>query len=273
MEKGGRRYRLLTDQLGSVRLVVDAESGAIAQAMTYDPFGRVLSDSNSGFQPFGFAGGLYDPATGLTHFGAREYDAQVGRWTSADPISFAGGDANLYGYVLGDPVNLVDPSGTIIPLIIGVAVIGGGLIAGGLHAYEQSQCCCGDAWDVVHAFGTGAAGGIVGTAAGLASGYATKNVIAAGAAGGATSSAVTQALDEQGIDGMRLAIDTALGVVGNGVGRNAVPMKSGTFKPNLYKPNGAMSKPLGPNSRKTFGQEGVASLVGGSQSLGSTCKC
>jgi RHS repeat-associated protein len=113
MEKGGRRYRLLTDQLGSVRLVVDAESGAIAQAMTYDPFGRVLSDSNSGFQPFGFAGGLYDPATGLTHFGAREYDAQVGRWTSADPISFAGGDANLYGYVLGDPVNLVDPEGLL----------------------------------------------------------------------------------------------------------------------------------------------------------------
>jgi RHS repeat-associated protein len=94
-----------------MRLVVDAESGAIAQAMTYDPFGRVLFDSNSGFQPFGFAGGLYDPATGLTHFGAREYDAQVGRWTSADPISFAGGDANLYGYVLGDPVNLVDPGG------------------------------------------------------------------------------------------------------------------------------------------------------------------
>jgi RHS repeat-associated protein len=111
MEKGGRRYRLLTDQLGSVRLVVDAESGAIAQAMTYDPFGRVLSDSNSGFQPFGFAGGLYDPATGLTHFGAREYDGETGRWTSADPISFAGGDANLYGYVLGDPANLVDPSG------------------------------------------------------------------------------------------------------------------------------------------------------------------
>jgi RHS repeat-associated protein len=114
MEKGGRRYRLLTDQLGSVRLVVDAESGEVAQAMTYDPFGRVLSDSNSGFQPFGFAGGPYDPATGLTHFGAREYDAQVGRWTSADPISFAGGDANLYGYVLGDPVNLVDPSGLYV---------------------------------------------------------------------------------------------------------------------------------------------------------------
>ena len=30
-----------------------------------------------------------------------------------DPIGFAGGDSNLYGYVLGDPVNLVDPGGLV----------------------------------------------------------------------------------------------------------------------------------------------------------------
>jgi len=38
-----------------------------------------------------------------------------------DPIDFAGGDFNLYGYVLGDPVNFVDPTGQIawVPLIIG----------------------------------------------------------------------------------------------------------------------------------------------------------
>ena len=61
--------------------------------------------------PFGFAGGLYDPDTKLTHFGYREYDAFTGKWTAKDPIGFAGGDSNLYGYVLGDPVNLVDPWG------------------------------------------------------------------------------------------------------------------------------------------------------------------
>ena len=54
---------------------------------------------------------MYDSATGLTRFGARDYDAETGRWTAKDPILFAGGDVSLYGYVAGDPVNGVDPSG------------------------------------------------------------------------------------------------------------------------------------------------------------------
>jgi uncharacterized protein RhaS with RHS repeats len=45
------------------------------------------------------------------HFGAREYDPQTGRWTSRDPIRFAGGDTNLYAYVASDPVNHVDVAG------------------------------------------------------------------------------------------------------------------------------------------------------------------
>jgi hypothetical protein len=44
-------------------------------------------------------------------FGARDYDPETGRWTAKDPILFAGGDTNLYGYVLGDPVNVNDPIG------------------------------------------------------------------------------------------------------------------------------------------------------------------
>jgi RHS repeat-associated protein len=54
---------------------------------------------------------LYDPDTRLTRFGARDYDAETGRWTAKDPILFAGGDTNLYGYVLNDPINWVDPFG------------------------------------------------------------------------------------------------------------------------------------------------------------------
>ncbi|PAT39006.1 RHS repeat-associated core domain-containing protein [Vandammella animalimorsus] len=95
----------------SILLVIDAETGQIGQRIDYDAWGRITHDSQPGFQPFGFAGGLYDPDTGLTRFGARDYDAETGRWTAKDPILFNGGDTNLYGYVLQDPVNFVDPEG------------------------------------------------------------------------------------------------------------------------------------------------------------------
>jgi uncharacterized protein RhaS with RHS repeats len=45
------------------------------------------------------------------YYRARYYDPRVGRFTTKDPIGFAGGDTNLYAYVMNDPVNLVDPMG------------------------------------------------------------------------------------------------------------------------------------------------------------------
>lgn len=104
-------FRLVTDQIGSVRLVVDTANGSVVQRLDYDEFGNVLVDTNPGFQPFGFAGGLYDTDTGLERFGFRDYDAVTGRWTAKDPTLFAGGSTNLYQYADGNPINLVDPNG------------------------------------------------------------------------------------------------------------------------------------------------------------------
>jgi RHS repeat-associated protein len=111
MIKGGNTYRIVSDHLGSPRIVIDAETGEIIQRMDYDEFGDVTQDTNPGFQPFGFAGGIYDIDTQLVRFGARDYDAETGRWTAKDPILFWGGDTNIYQYVDSDPLNLVDPSG------------------------------------------------------------------------------------------------------------------------------------------------------------------
>jgi RHS repeat-associated protein len=111
MVKNESSYLILTDPLGSPRLVVNSVTGDVAQRMDYDSWGRVTLDTNPGFQPFGFAGGLYDQGTGLVRFGARDYDPAVGRWTARDPALFAGGDPNLYGYVDNDPINLTDPAG------------------------------------------------------------------------------------------------------------------------------------------------------------------
>jgi len=111
MVAGGVTYRIFSDHLGSPRLVVNSSTGQIAERIDYDEFGNVVNDTNPGFQPFGFAGGVYDPDTKLVRLGARDYDPSNGRWTAKDPIRFAGGDTNLYGYVLSDPVNSIDPSG------------------------------------------------------------------------------------------------------------------------------------------------------------------
>jgi RHS repeat-associated protein len=124
--RGGRVYRVLSDHLGSVRRVVDAASGAVVQRMSYDAYGRVTEDSAPGWQPFGYAGGLYDSDTGLVRFGARDYDALSGRWTAKDPSGLAGG-LNVYEYAAGDPVDLVDVDGNN-PLVVFLAEIVSGAI-------------------------------------------------------------------------------------------------------------------------------------------------
>ena len=65
--------------LGNPRLVVNVNTGVVVQRMDYAEFGNVAYDSNPGFQPFGFAGGLYNWETKLVRFGARDYDASTGR--------------------------------------------------------------------------------------------------------------------------------------------------------------------------------------------------
>jgi len=139
MIKGGAIYRIIKDHLGSPRLVVDIATNTVVQQMDYDVWGNVIQDSNPGFQPFGFAGGLYDRDTQLVRFGARDYDAETGRWTAKDPIGFEGGDTNLYGYVVNDPVNWVDPLG-----LYGNAAEGG-VSCLGCHELPS----CGSAADAV----------------------------------------------------------------------------------------------------------------------------
>jgi len=157
MVQAGVTYRIVSDHLGSPRLVIDTTTGAVAQRMDYDAFGNVLVDTNPGFQPFGFAGGIYDPDTKLVRFGARDYDPEVGRWTAKDPIRFAGGDANLYGYVVGDPVNAGDSLGLDSYLVSRVTDI----TSLASHTFVVTNAkFIGDPNATVYSFGENAAGNL-----------------------------------------------------------------------------------------------------------------
>jgi len=159
----GTKYRIISDYVGSPRLVVKSTDGTIAQRIDYDDFGAVLTDTASGFQPFGFAGGLFDRDTNLLRFGARDYDPQVGRWTAKDPIRFAGGTSNLYAYCFNNPINFIDPSGrdgTVVQpgwwagaagaaqsfgrLLVGWGVAGGEVLTGGAVAVLGGAIFAGD---------------------------------------------------------------------------------------------------------------------------------
>ena len=180
--------------MGSPR-VISSATGAVIKTISYDSYGNVIADSNPGFSiPFGFAGGLQDRDTGLVRFGYRDYDPQTGRWTARDPIGFAGGDTNLHGYVLGDPVNFIDPDGRLALNIIGFGV---GALLNGYQAWSNG----GDFGDVVKA-------GLIGGVTNMFSGKALFSAIVA------VGGEMTNQLLNADFDGFNMSQIVTAGVLG-----------------------------------------------------------
>ena len=92
--KSGITHRILSDHLGSQRIVLNAGSGKILQDVGYDESANVTSDSNPGFQPFGFAGGIFDLDTKLVRFAA----PQPGDKTSSTAGPAQKGTIDVGGY-------------------------------------------------------------------------------------------------------------------------------------------------------------------------------
>lgn len=96
----------LTDLQGSV-LAQAGAGGQISDRRSYTPHGlSSLPPSDLA----GYAGRELDE-TGLYYYRARYYHPELGRFVSEDPLGYQAGDANLYAYAFGDPVNYTDPTG------------------------------------------------------------------------------------------------------------------------------------------------------------------
>jgi RHS repeat-associated protein len=110
-ESNGNVLWALTDHLGSVRDVVD-DSGTVLNHIVYDAFGGVTSQTDESVVfKYGYTAREFDAESGLQYNRARYLDTFTGKFISEDPISFQGGDSNLYRYVFNSPLNGTDPSG------------------------------------------------------------------------------------------------------------------------------------------------------------------
>lgn len=216
MIKGSSNYQIISDQLGSPLFVINSTDGTIIQEMTYDEFGNVLTDTNPGFQPFGFAGGLYDSDTGLTRFGARDYNPATGRWLSKDPIGFRGGDSNLYRYVNNNPVNFIDPTGNFV--CGGLCLLGAGTLVGAAFGAAINNANGKDPVAGAITGGLTAAAGIsgaglfiaAGTAAGVGGGTLAASGFFGGSLFGGLGNAVGQGTTTGTIDPAEVGVNSVL---------------------------------------------------------------
>jgi RHS repeat-associated protein len=108
----GASFYYTTDALGSTILLTDSAQ-AKAATYLYDSWGNTTTQTGTqaAANPWRYAGGYKDDATGYTKFGARYYGPGHGRFTQADP---SGQEQNRYLYAGANPINFTDPSGLLV---------------------------------------------------------------------------------------------------------------------------------------------------------------
>ena len=154
-ERGGERYYVGTDAVGSPRIVVKASDGSVVRKVTYDSFGVEKEITGSFELPIGYAGGLRDTVSGLVRFGLRDYDPAAGRFTASDPSFFRGSAENLYTYASNNPITQKDPTG--------LACAGWSMYAtfgGGFQFCRDNKLDWGADWSFCAEGGVGGGGGV-----------------------------------------------------------------------------------------------------------------
>lgn len=103
----------LKDHLGNVRVVV-SEDGTIEETNGYYPYGGLTNQSESIIdQPYKYNEKELDRIHGfdMYYYGARWYDAAIGRFSTIDPLAEKYYHVSPYAYCIGNPVKFVDSNG------------------------------------------------------------------------------------------------------------------------------------------------------------------
>ena len=144
---GSSTYKVqhyLRDHLGSVRAVIDGDTGTVIEASDYYPFGKRIQVTAPVSEPVEGSQHAAEPAVApvatatsvastsspnrwrfsgkedqsflgasipLLDFGARMYNPAIARWTAADPLSEKYYGISPYVYCLGNPISVIDPDG------------------------------------------------------------------------------------------------------------------------------------------------------------------
>ena len=131
MQEDDKVFFFCKDHLGSTRVVLN-QSNAVEARFNYLPFGGVIAANSSPKEAMArfrylYTGQEYDSETGLYNYRARIYDSDLGRFYSPDPVQEF---FSPYVFVGNNPINRVDPSGTIS--LLGTRLLAG-IISTGVY--------------------------------------------------------------------------------------------------------------------------------------------
>ena len=188
--------------------MVVSSGGTVAEMNHYYPFGGVFASSGN-VQPYKYNGKELDTKKGLNwyDYGARHYDAALGRWFVVDPLAEKMYAWSSYAYCFNNPVRYIDPDGEIGQMAAGAII--GGVIGGGWVLLQGKS------------FGEVAAATIGGAVDGAiaATGLGVFQKIVAGTTGGAMGNILEQVINvisgnQTEINASEVMVSSILGVAG-----------------------------------------------------------